>query len=130
MIACDRYFQKIPAEYCKNSMTMFLMTQNTTKIINTIFTPKYGEYTIIALFYSISAPLFWLVFIWKISVLWYLNYLIIFHVTDHKNSIIFKAYKHFMSKPEIDKLSVFWKILFNPLSRIAPQCALLIFVLV
>jgi hypothetical protein len=58
MIACDRYFQKIPAEYCKNGMTMFLMTQNTTKILNTIFTPKYGEYTIIALFYSISAPLF------------------------------------------------------------------------
>ena len=29
---------------------MLLMTQNTTKIINTIFTPKYGECTIIALF--------------------------------------------------------------------------------
>ena len=40
-----------------------------------------------------------------------LNYLIKFCVaTDHRKSIIFKAYKHFMSKPENDKLS---KILFN-----------------
>jgi hypothetical protein len=31
---------KIPADYCKNSMTILLMTQNTTKVINT-FTPKY-----------------------------------------------------------------------------------------
>jgi hypothetical protein len=67
---------KLPADYCKNSLTMSLMTQNTTKVINAIFTPKYGECTI-ALFYSIITPLFRFVFISKISVSWSLDYLIL-----------------------------------------------------
>ena len=41
---------KIPTDYCKHIMTMLLKTQNTTKVINAIFTPKYGECAIIALF--------------------------------------------------------------------------------
>ena len=80
--------------------------------------PKYGECTIIALFLSpsqqrgvpfralswgegtnfIITPLFRLVLIWKISVF-----------TDHRKSIIFKAYKNFMSKPENDKVFVKYK---------------------
>jgi hypothetical protein len=52
---------KIPTDYCKHIMTMLLMTQNTTKVINAIFTPKYGECTIIApfLFYYYTTISTW-----------------------------------------------------------------------
>jgi hypothetical protein len=90
---------KIPAGYCKNSMTMLLMTQNTTKVINAIFTPKYGECTLIALFLFYYSPLFQLDENFRSP-----DYLInfkFFVATDHRKSVILKA---FMSKPENDKL--------------------------
>jgi hypothetical protein len=71
---------KIPAECCKNSMTMLLMARNTTKIMSTIFAPKYGECTIIALF---------LFYYYTTTVLWSLNNFCV--ATDHRKSIIFKA---------------------------------------